>query len=322
MGIEGFTSPRIEEQSKRSSQENLYFSPKYEAIEELEHIDEAVLREIFNEIRTKANAQGENTFHPLSKIKIDTTIPLLGIHDKDDIKINTDILSEQPYKHSIEAYRAILLQVIIHEETHASAKNEDCNGSVKGKLTKIISDIKDKEVVLETAGFQKTIYKKNIHNLPSFDPKTSPSERVEFHSLNEGMTEKIARQIFDVYLERTGDKKRYTDPDGAIVSLSLYQNEVTFVDAFTEALSYVCELPKDTVWGGLMSAYMNGISLAKPEFEEFFTTTFGEIFTKDLRDKIALSPELLRTHLSQIQISREQKKALTVTLEEMSKKKD
>lgn len=301
---------------ENNTQETFHFSPKYEALEELKHIDETSLRTIFEEMRERAGAKGLNGFTPLSKIQLDKEMAGYGELKSGKVTINPVSIAEKTPE-SLESFRTTLLRVVIHEETHASAKNTDCTGPIKRRVVKAVSDFKDKEEVLQASGLGRTLYKKNIFNLDFHNPEMAPTERVEFNGLNEGVTEKIARHAFDLYLDRTGDRKRYMNKEGKIDSPVVYDRQVAFVDVFIQALSYVCEVSQDAVWNSIMHAYMNGTPLHQPEFETFFNTTFGGAFFEKMRNNQFLSPQEIGICLSEMKINEDQKRDLLRTIESL-----
>lgn len=305
-------------------QENEGFSVEQETKTVFERINIPVIRQIFGEIRSRSGVAEKGNFIDTEDIQIDPQLPFLGLYDQGKLKINP---YHEQFRQDVESpgdFRAKILRLLFHEETHVSAKNNDCTGPIKSRVVKAISDFKGEERPLDISGYQREMYKENIYNLSYFNKKEAGphlSKRIDFHGFNEAVTEKIARHVFDEYLKRTGDKSLFTNSRGETASPWGYENDINFVDLFIETLSYASGIPKDKVWEAITAGYMSGLNLGSSELKDFFENTFGPLLNRQLQEG-ALSANEFAKNLATLSITEEQRNSILKILGGLSAKSE
>ncbi len=172
----------------------------------------------------------------------------------------------------------VALSTLCHEEVHATAKTI-CIG--------LGSEA-------EQAGYQRTM--------------ESATGRLEkrFLLFNEGVTEKLCRQILEEYVERT----HFADSQGMNRLRDLfrekhpYESLVEFVDLFIDRVSAETEVSRDLVWQAIIRGAYEGERFDDPElqqlFSELLTPDFIELLSQnkisDLRGKLTKSREKTPTN--------------------------
>lgn len=289
------------------------FFAETEARKVIEKIDTPALKKLFDELRERAGATEEGGFIDPPDIRFGRCGEnggMVGEYDvRGVIKINPHKLREMLTRlgdyDSPEDFHAVVLRTIIHEETHASAKNTE-RSFFKTRLLFVLAAIMDKKRSFGVTGYQRLTADLNeLHG-------------DEFVAFNEGVTEKIAREVFDEYLTRTGDRTFFAT-DGKSVSPWAYENMILFADLFIEALAYVCQIPKDKVWEAVKGGYMQGVDLGATELRVFFENTFGPHIVDCLRKNP--SPRALVDNLHQLSISENQREKLFQTFNAWNSKK-
>lgn len=151
-----------------------------------------------------------------------------------------------------EEYRSFdLIHTLIHEQTHAIAR-KSCLGLGKGYYDTGFSQIK--ETVFKIRKIQFAIF---------------------FDSLNEAMTEKIARNITRRYIDIDDNRDKYIKFFDNPEKYFSYQPYYNFLEKLIELIAIKTEVSKDLVEQAFVNDYVNGLNLfdtedVKKELEDLF----------------------------------------------------
>lgn len=196
-------------------------------------------------------------------------------------------------KFSIETYGSIrfeMLHTLIHEEGHAVSRQILLFLKRKIKNSEVHSS---KETVAEQSGVCSSFayLPEELESFPSdFRDfiKNGEMDRkyTGFLALNEGITEKLSREILLEYLKANGN----SGDSAAVLVQSIdsnnpqlpYSREVFIVDAIVDRIASKSGVSKQTVWQSLIRAYFSGESFNNQEIEELFNDTFGHDFLREL----------------------------------------
>ncbi len=174
-------------------------------------------------------------------------------------------------KNKIEKYGSenlFYLAGLIHEETHAVSKNE-CSNKVPNF---------DPASQLEFQDVQS-----GYHMIGQEEDK-STWER--FGSLNEGVVEKLAREIVLRYLEETDWSKE----EVGVFKKNLennpeklgYPKEVNLVEKIISRLSEITGREEQEIWETFIGSLFQGERFESEEIKNLFTKAFGPEFLDDL----------------------------------------
>ena len=98
----------------------------------------------------------------------------------------------------------------------------------------------------------------------------------KFAYLNEGVTEKIATEVFDEYLVRTG-LNLTVDPEDPLSYVQIVQ----FVDELSGTLAAKLEVSPDMVWNGFKQALFTLSSLSDPKLAQASKKALGyDVFAR------------------------------------------
>lgn len=177
------------------------------------------------------------------------------------------------------------LHALMHEETHAVSRNI-CIGMGQGS---------DGYAMYEQSGYTRVSNPESErlgkHKILEFQGKSiigNKNRRFNdiFEAFNEGVIEKISRQVLIEYLNRTGhyEKKTLTFKKNLLENDDIlsYSANVKLVESIIKKLSETAGLPEETVWNTLIRGVMEGETFADKEVKELFKQTFSPDFLKKL----------------------------------------
>ncbi len=90
--------------------------------------------------------------------------------------------------------------------------------------------------------------------------------RENFLYLNEAVTDTIAQEIYEEYLQRTGDRE-YFDSERAGYH-EAYLGSRVLTKASVEIIASATGIPSEKVWEGFIQGYMSGVDLNSRELRE------------------------------------------------------
>lgn len=243
-----------------------------EAKKVIENIDYKTLKSIFDEMRLRAGATGVSGFCGPERIAIDNGIGGGQYEMKKGIAIAPRFLSKrEPEDISPVAFRNHIFSAAIHEETHASSKNsEDIPKGAKYLWMRMKSLFK-RSSPYEVSGYDRRQFYKG-------------SQERSFMDFNEGVTDKIAEEVYAEYLKRRGEKNIVSDQNHpAQYNVEAYLGSRAMVTGFIEIVAKSTGVPSETVWEAVKQGYMTGLDLRETELQE----AFEEIFSEEFMDRMA-----------------------------------
>ncbi|MFA6170904.1 MAG: hypothetical protein WC715_00365 [Patescibacteria group bacterium] len=242
--------------------------PEWESF--FDKIDFNLLRDLFSELEKKCGitADRSNFIWPEKIISSEATYSnydgkynLIKLRAPGSIPTSPESEKKYYYERLAETYgteEMNMLHTIVHEEAHAISKNI-CVG-------------------LEPSGHHKA-HAKEIQ---------SGYHNNDFGLFNEGVTEKIAREILEKYLNSSGwsneEKELYRRNRKINPEKFTYSVEVTLVDAIIKKLAIKNKLPKDQIWNALKRGFIEGERIMEnKEIVSLFKETFGRDFLTELK---------------------------------------
>jgi hypothetical protein len=237
--------------------------PELEAA--LDKIDFELLETIFFNKISKY-VRGENIrkkFLSRWRIANDELLTSEGLYDADisAIFINTEKLKEHHENTKIQELK--ILHIVCHEETHALTHFEH---------TAVDND-NDFIVIQEKIGFDKTLF--SINKIPEGASEEEKAEALKnqtlkveqfFHFLNEGITEKFARRIFEEYVSYKVDLTN--DEREEYHTSSAYASNVTVFEILCEDVAQKLGVESSYIEEAFYSSMFGGDDLADPELQK------------------------------------------------------
>lgn len=272
--MEKFYLEKPANQQKESNRVPLSFEFKKEFQRTLERVDFSCLEGIFNQLRRRSGVN-EN-FRILDKGSISIkpekhSDPFSGDYDSRSNKIRIFYPSESDVFASYEELRNEVLCILIHEETHAAGKNTLCN---------IWEERKNRV----TTFFLRGTFESDAMGY-SQDKIRKGRAFSDFTYFNEGVTEKIAEQVYIEYLSQTGDRSFFSTSDRQVKYSETYPIARALVTTFAEVIAFSSNIPVERVWEAIMHGYMTGIQLNESELQKSFDEIFFPGFIKSIGEE-------------------------------------
>ena len=251
--------------------------PLVETRELIEGLDFATLQNIFNEFRSRSGIHSDTDFFTLENIDIlkEDNSFLRGQYVGDGkMMLNPFEIARGEFEGDVPTSKAEMrrrtLSVLIHELAHATGHNIGSGAIVEG-AKKILSHFSKKPIVFSQSGFERSESQKgNISN--------------SFKFFNEGVTDMVGEQAYDEYLRRTGTRAEVSGGKDEGRYAEAYNGSRALVTAFIEMISHSSGVPREKVWEGVISGYMNGIDLDSSELASSLNEVFYPEFIKQLKE--------------------------------------
>lgn len=168
------------------------------------------------------------------------------------------------------SFQIHLLEVITHEETHAISRSA-CQGGREAESWLTLFKPRTKKI--------KSGYREIETRVRGVREEVVSSL---YEAFDEGVNEKMSREIVLEYLKKTGVS---SDMIGAYAAIRKekghYQTHVQFVDDVVNDISRHSEVPESQVWRALVGGKLNGESIGQ-DHKEFFAELFYPSFLQEL----------------------------------------
>lgn len=228
-------------------------------------IDHAELQSI---IRRRAQLPDEElNYVPLERIVAGGTHGYSGRYDDANKVIHFDLPYMRNYLAKITEVNPEMLgeHIFIHEQVHAVSHGDSHE-----------SDDEDDE---DRVGYGRR----------TRIPGTSLTLRGGFFKFNEGVTDKLARELYREYAHNTGSATD-ADVENYLTHLDtspraeeyMYKREIALVDALVDRIAAEVGVPRDIVWKALSRDFFRNERIDGDDFEELAKGILPNHFLEDL----------------------------------------
>ena len=198
-------------------------------------------------------------------------------------------------QNDIETYGSVdmrLLHTLIHEESHALSKRKIVVRKKKAENSGVIypqkvitrggiSCVSDELTFLDDKGN----ISGDTFDVPGMikDGKFTV-KYFGFCALNEGITEKLAREVMLKYLEASAAPKEILGKVriSFVNNKGSYELEMPVLDAIIKKIAERNQQEVRVVWESIINAYLQGDDFEDEDVEQLFSETFGPDFLKEL----------------------------------------
>jgi len=118
---------------------------------------------------------------------------------------------------------------------------------------------------------------------------------------NEGVTDKIGEEVFQKYIERTGDRSSFADAEGNISYETGYISATMFVDAFCQKVALHVGVPTETVWNAVKQGYFTGEDLQLEKFQKMFSEVLERATLEDISKTSPSDPDQIKMIIQKIE---------------------
>lgn len=261
---------KYQEEAQEISPENY----KCETHEVIDRLDIKVLKDIFGEYRRRSGMNDKDFL--VEKQGISVASGNGGDFNEGHIIIGAGFLHPKDLypeeKRTKMDFRNQILCALLHEETHAASFNYYAPSKYKkgGWRASLKSFFQAEPFLAKQSGFRRAVYKKGTYN------KTS------FRNFNEGVTDKVAEEVYTEYLKRTGDRDYFIASGQTTRYIESYLGPRAMVTAFVEILAKAEGVPSDQIWNAVKQGYMSGLDLQNNDL----VRSFDEIFFPEVMKKM------------------------------------
>lgn len=167
------------------------------------------------------------------------------------------------------------LSILAHEETHALSRNV-CVGWIQ--------DHKNEVSLTDQSGYDRFDSTNSIQIGKYARSKHSPSRL--FRALNEGVVEKLSREVAVDYMEEAGWDARWVRSFKKTMAESpdklVYSVEVLLVDVLTSKLAEKSGQHERVAWEAIIQGLLHGETFEESEVVALFEESFGPDFLNEL----------------------------------------
>jgi len=247
--------------------------PNLDAV--LNAVDFDLLKSIFLDYARKAGVpEGGMNFVSKDRIRASVDAPLMaGQYNGFDNLIGISYPEATRGHQEEDAFMAVL-STLVHEETHAVARN-----LVKTKTNEKMTTGRPEISI-------------HIDGVKSGYAIMNEGQARVLEGFNEGMVEKLSREVRDRYLAARPNLA--PTQENKERARGAYQSEVMLVEALIKRIAKEVELPEDMIWGGFVRGLFQGDEINKGELATAFAEMLGEEFIeklstmKSIDDKIVI----------------------------------
>lgn len=157
----------------------------------------------------------------------------LGDHNSNNGQIGINISLLRKYTENIVLRKIMFIRVLIHEQVHAVSTSE----------------------ISSRVGFSSTDF--------------GPIKITSFRLWNEGVTEKLARELMKQYMYSNGNSGEKVP-----VFLGSYDIPVEFVEFFIKKIAEGTEFDKQTIWNAILKAFFIEGTITDEDLEGIFPSGF------------------------------------------------
>jgi hypothetical protein len=153
------------------------------------------------------------------------------------------------------------LYILCHEETHATAKTVCKGGFARSRRAEV------------QMGYQQTKFKKTLFG-------KRPKQFFEF--LNEGVTDKLTREVFQEYTTATAFSNTDELSKFRKKAETYYSPYVTLVDALISKINSETNIPEEVIWKSIIRGMYEGEDLMGEELRQAFDEAISRGFVERL----------------------------------------
>lgn len=228
------------------------------AKEVLEKVDWKTLKDIFREERTRAGVSNDDDdfFRPKEEIQIqEDPQGSAGGHNLTTGQITMDPVvmynalvqgSERTKPQAAPNIENAVFTTLVHEETHASGKNEEKMSERQRFLASLKSFALRKSVSLGRSGYQYS------------EAKGGKVSLHRFILFNEAVTDLIGKEVYEEYRRRTGASFGRDAEYGEV-----YTIEISLLESFLVHVANDSGISRDEIWKSIKQGYFQGLNLSE-----------------------------------------------------------
>ena len=245
-----------------------------------------VLTDIFAEHFKKLNIP-EKSINVLTAEHIHSGTLACGSYILEDNLIALSLENIKARFKGVSHWELAVIRTLIHEETHAVSfrrclglpyfehQKADERGEKLRRGEKFYNELQ--------SGYSRQI----SAGVAGEMPESMQLQRL-FVNFNEGVVEKLSREVFSQYVKKDSNFATKKDVENFKQQLienpkaPPYEREVLLVEALVERLAKEAGIPEEVVWGGFVRGLFEGEKLEDEELREMFSSMFSEVFMERL----------------------------------------
>src|SRR3989338_8131280 len=230
-------------------------SPEFKEHKEfLDKVDFKLLQEIFRELAEKSSLDPKQMNFLGPERIVDGSFGNIGEYNsyKNIIGLSHWNIEKNAEQENLDIY-LLTLKTLIHEETHATSRIE------------CYQDMQLKNIAREKMGFAKAVRETT---------EQGSRWKIFFFDFNEGITEKICREVMREYSIRS-QSINHQAVEKFLELSPIYKDAREMVDTIISVFAKKTGFSPDFIWKGFIRGIYQGDDLYKKELYDLFEETLG-----------------------------------------------